>query len=345
MEGETDPARIFSFSEAQIVAKGVTKETASRLCAFDPEGFVREERQRVREFGGMILTHGDGKYPVSLTEIPDPPHVLYVQGGLEKADTIALAIVGSRSASSRGRLNAERIAAQLSRTGLTIVSGFAMGIDTWAHKGALAAGGRTIAVLGCGLDYTYPRCNRNLREAIAQQGALISEYPMGTPPLPMNFPRRNRIISGVSLGTLVVEAAKKSGSLITARFALEQGREVFAIPGNMHAHQSMGGNILIQKGAKLVQEVADIIEEFPEAVQRYLSADGEKPGKAAVQAGSEESAVLQFISDDPVHIDVLTRETSLEPAMMASLLMRMELKGLVRQLPGKLFTKPSGSGG
>ncbi len=344
VRGENDPARIFSSSQAALAARGVPAETARRICAMDPEAFARRERERAAEAGGRIVIHGDGAYPAALAEIDDPPPVLYVQGNLLKEDALALAIVGSRAASTQGRLNAKRIAARLAGMGMTIVSGLAMGIDTWAHQGALSAGGRTLAVLGCGLDQTYPAGNRGLRKKIAARGALISEFAMGTAPLPMNFPRRNRIISGISLGTLVVEAAKKSGSLITARFALEQGREVFAIPGTIQLPRSQGGNLLIQKGAKLVQEAGDIVEEFPDEVRRYLSFEKKAAGEAA-EAGREEAAVLRFITDEPVHIDVLTRETRLAPGAMASLLIKMELKGLVRQLPGKLFTKPSGLGG
>ncbi|MDX1764247.1 MAG: DNA-processing protein DprA [bacterium] len=344
LRGEKDPIRIFSSSEAVLVARGVPVETARRICAMDPEAFARHERKRVGELGGRIVIHGDSAYPGALAEIDDPPPVLYVQGRLRKEDALALAIVGSRSASTQGRLNAERLAARLAAMGMTIVSGLAMGIDTWAHQGALDGGGRTVAVLGCGLDQTYPASNQRLRKKIVSRGAVISEFPLGTAPLPMNFPRRNRIISGIALGTLVVEAARKSGSLITARFALEQGREVFAIPGTIQASRSQGGNLLIQKGAKLVQSADDIVEEFPDEIRRYLTLEKVLPRKA-VTAGKDEAAVLRFIGDEPVHIDALTRETELRPAAMASLLTRMELKGLVRQLPGKLFTKPSGSGG
>jgi DNA processing protein len=312
---------------------------ARRLHQFEPERSLEKERKGIQELGGQILVHGDSRYPSSLLQIPEPPPVLYLLGQLKKEDKIALSIVGSRAASSQGRLNAERIAGKLAGMGITIVSGLAMGIDTWAHKGALMAGGRTLAVLGCGLDYNYPRYNSALKERIAEQGAVISEFPLGTPPLPMNFPRRNRIISGMSMGTLVVEAAKKSGSLITVNFALEQGRDVYAIPGNIDSPLSSGVNGLIQKGAKLIQGVDDIIEEFPLEVLNYIAENEKRPEKSPVSGSRQEMLVLKLLKKQPVHIDELTCQTSMAPAEVSSLLMKMELKGQVRQLPGKLFTR------
>ncbi len=320
---------------------GLNREVAGHLLhECDPEHFSGQEEQRIREIGGKILIHGDSGYPPSLLQIADPPPVLYLVGTLTKEDRLAFSIVGSRAASTQGRLNAETIAGKLAGLGLTIVSGLAMGIDTWAHQGALMAGGRTIALLGCGLDHPYPKYNRDLRERIAEHGALVSEFPLGAPPLPMNFPRRNRLISGISMGTLVVEAAKKSGSLITAKFALDQGRDVFAIPGNIRSPLSSGVNALIKKGAKLVERVEDIIEEFPDEVRKYLMLHETKIEVRLEGRDREERLILKLIHKEPVHIDELTRDTSMAPAAISSLLMKLEMKGLVRQLPGKLFIRP-----
>ncbi len=304
-----DPARIFAASEEKLAAFGFSTEMARRIRECDPEQTVRTEEEKILQSGGRIVTWEDDDYPPSLKEISDPPPVLYIAGELKKSDRIALAVVGSRSATTQGRLNAEKIASRLAGLGMTIISGLAMGVDAWAHQGALKAGGRTLAVLGCGLDYPYPRINRALKGKIAKQGALISEFPMGTPPIPYHFPRRNRIISGLSLGTLVVEATKKSGSLITAGFALDQGREVFAIPGNIRTPQSEGANLLIQKGAKLVQTMEDILAEFPAEVSEYLKVSGKVPQSSREKGPQEESILLQLIQDEPVHIDVLTGQT------------------------------------
>jgi len=337
----SDPGRIFSMTEEKMMGMGLTREMAGRLLhEQDPARFADEEEQRIREIGGKILIHGDPGYPPSLLQITDSPPVLYLLGTFMKEDRLSFSIVGSRAASTQGRLNAEMISGKLAGMGITIVSGLAIGIDTWAHQGALMAGGRTIALLGCGLDHPYPRYNRELRNRIAEHGALMSEFPLGSPPLPMNFPRRNRLISGISMGTLVVEAAKKSGSLITAKFALEQGRDVFAVPGNIRSPLSSGVNALIKKGAKLVERVEDIIEEFPDEVQKYLKLHETKIEEHSAGRDREERLILKLIHKEPVHIDELTRETSIAPAAISSLLMKMEMQGLVRQLPGKLFIRP-----
>lgn len=339
VEKSNDPGRIFSCSEGELLTFGFTKEMARRVRECDPRKTVQTEEEKVLQAGGRIVIWDDADYPPSLKEISDAPPVLYIAGEMKKSDRIALAMVGSRSATTQGRLNAEKIASRLAGLGMTIVSGLAMGIDAWAHKGALKAGGRTLAVLGCGLDYPYPRINRDLKGKILKQGALISEFPMGTPPIPYNFPRRNRIISGLALGTLVVEATQKSGSLITAKFALEQGREVFAIPGNIRSSRSEGTNLLIQRGAKLVQTMEDILAEFPEEVRDYLAVPAKGPRMPDEDVVKEESLLLGLIQDEPVHIDVLAGKTPLSAGMISALLMKMELKGLVRQHPGKLYTR------
>lgn len=344
LKAAPDLKSLFSMPEKKILELGVTEKMARRIVEQDSQKRANREKEKAREWGAHILIHGETEYPRLLMEIPDPPPLLYVLGKLKREDRIALSIVGSRRASTQGRLNAERIAGKLSSMGITIISGLALGIDTWAHKGALSSGGRTIAVLGCGLDYPYPRYNVNLKKQIIEKGALISEFPFGTPPVPMNFPRRNRIISGFSMGTLVVEAANKSGSLITANFALEQGRDVFAIPGNIRSPLSSGVNTLIQKGAKLVQKMEDIVEELPSQVQDYLKSKNMRreeilPVKNLAEKNHDVAMIMKLIHKEPIHIDELTRTTSMAPAVISSLLMKMELCGQVRQLPGKLYIK------
>ncbi len=339
MEQESLVRALWAGAQDAAAALGLGPELLRRVRRAEPERFLKAEEVRVREVRGRIILHGEPAYPRGLMEIADPPPVLYVVGELCKEDRLALAIVGSRAASTHGRLHAERIASKLAARGLTIVSGLAMGIDTWAHRGALAGGGRTVAVLGCGLDYPYPKHNRELRRAIARQGALISEFRMGARPVPMNFPRRNRVISGLAMGTLVVEAAEKSGSLITARYALEQGRDVFAIPRNIDAANSSGVNALIQRGAKLVQGLDDIVEELPAAVQQYLAVKEKGTAQGAPGGDFEAATLLELIEGEPIHIDELTRKTTMAPAAISSLLMKLELQGLIRQLPGKHFTR------
>ncbi len=330
---------LWAGSREAAEALNLTPALLRRVQRGEPERFLEAEEARVREVQGRIILHGEPDYPRELMPIADPPPVLYMVGEFRKEDRLAMAIVGSRAASTQGRLIAERIASQLAAQGLTIVSGLAMGIDTWAHRGAVAGGGRTLAVLGCGLDYPYPKHNRELRCEIVRRGAIISEFRMGTRPVPMNFPRRNRVISGLAMGTLVVEAAEKSGSLITARYALEQGRDVFAIPRNIDAANSSGVNALIQQGAKLVQGLDDIVEELPAAVRQYLAVK-EKGAASGVPDGDPEAAtLLELIEGEPIHIDELTRKATMAPATISSLLMKLELQGLIRQLPGKHFTR------
>jgi DNA processing protein len=254
---------------------------------------------------------------------------LYVRGALSPADDLALAMVGTRKATSYGRDATYDLAKQLARQGITIVSGLAHGIDAAAHKGALDGGGRTIAVFGCGIDVLYPRENRDLALKICDNGALISEFPIGTAPAAGNFPRRNRIISGLSLGILVVEAPEGSGALISADLAAEQGREVFAVPGNIYSPMSRGTNRLIQEGAKLVMHVGDVLDELNIAytnVQTRLSAEQIAPGNEV------EASILKHLSADPLHIDEIVRLSQLPIATVSSTLTILELKGLARMV-------------
>jgi DNA processing protein len=289
------------------------------------------------------VTWADEDYPRSLREIADAPVVLYVKGSLPSDDPLSLSIVGSRRASIYGISISEKFAYNLAELGFTIVSGLARGIDTAAHNGALKAFGTTVAVLGCGLDHVYPPENRDLLEKIAETGAIVSEFPMQVLPLPHNFPRRNRIISGLSSAVIVVEAAQRSGALITADFALEQGRDVFAVPGKIDQASSGGVNNLIKQGAKLITCVEDIVEDMAPRVCEYL--EGKNRGSKVHPCTdrldnltNEEKLVYGYITDRPVHIDELTHCCEGTVPVM-SVLLRLELKRLVKQLPGKLFVR------
>jgi DNA processing protein len=300
--------------------------------------------QLIEQQGVSVMSIRDDDYPEALKHIDDPPPLLYVKGTLRAIDRNAISIVGSRRATHYGKTVAERLAADLSRLGVTVVSGLAYGVDAAAHRGSLAAGGRTLAVLGCGVDVVYPRANKTLHEQIPTAGALISEFPMGTQPDAGLFPVRNRIVSGLSLGTLVIEAPRKSGALITARHALEQGREVFAVPGAIYSPYSEGCHRLIKDGAKLVENVFDILDEIKNAITVIASDDDGQEPRAAENASAppltkDEKTVFNFLSMEPAHIDDISDECRLTAQRAASALLTLELKGLARQLPGKRFIR------
>ena len=298
-----------------------------------------------------IVVLGDADYPSSLLHMADPPIMLYLLGAASACDGIStvpstcIAIVGTRNPTPQGLGNARQFARALCESGLTVVSGMALGIDGAAHEGALAGLGKgstpnlaTVAVVGTGLDRVYPKSHRNLAHAIAQHGLIISEYPLGTPPLVSNFPKRNRIIAGLAQGTLVVEAALKSGSLITARLAAEQGKEVFAIPGSIHSAQSRGCHALIRQGAKLVETAQDILEElkFDFAINLISSNDHHT---RAVGINVAENTLLQAFGFDPVSLDALQARTGIDTASLQAQLMVLELDGHVGRLPGGMFQR------
>src|SRR5437867_4624134 len=288
----------------------------------------------------ITIPLGDERYPELLRAIYDPPAVLYCDGSVEPGDRQAVAIVGSRQATPYGLRVTERLASELSGQGCTIVSGFARGIDEAAHRAALAAGGRTIAVLGCGLDVDYPPGHASLRAEIAGSGAALTEFDPGTPPRATNFPRRNRIISGLALGVVVVEAADDSGSLITARLALEQGREVFAVPGPIDVPTSQGPHGLLKQGATLVETVDDIVEELLPQLDRPLQTLKTEPIAALpehVELSPSERTVLEVMSREPLHLDDLTERSRLTTPAVAAILLGLELKALVKQLPGQRY--------
>ena len=318
--------------------EGIGKRVAEEILKGPAEKKTERELRLLKEAGGTLLTIADERYPLRLREIYDPPPLLYLRGELREEDNFALSIVGSRKTSPYGRWITEKMSQEIVRHGITIVSGMARGIDSVAHGGAISGGGRTLAVLGCGIDVIYPPENRTLFGQIIDHGAVLSEFPMGSRPEGIHFPRRNRIISGLSIGVVVVQASAKSGSLITAEYALEQGREVFAIPGNVGADGSRGTNRLIKEGAKLVESSEDILEEILPRWKRMgeNSINVQCPGEGLLD---EEKIICQLLSESPLHIDVIIRESRLDPGKVSGLLLDMELKGLITQWPGKCFTK------
>ena len=356
------PAAVFSASVHELAGvPKMSKKISQTILAFNDWDGILRQIDGLNKAGIRIVTFLDENYPRHLLNVYDRPALLYVAGHLH-SDDISIAIVGSRHASTYGKYTTDRISRELALRGATIVSGMARGIDSCAHRGALAANGRTIAVLGSGLDVIYPPENKKLFEAIVEQGAVISEYPPGTQPLPFHFPARNRIISGISYGVLVVEAGEKSGSLITAKLAMEQGREVFAIPGPIDSASSRGTNNLIKQGAKLIDSVDDILEEILPQLER-TAREPVSPDRKATQTGSEQPypqkngvperavleknvetllptdrKILKAIADGKTHADDIIQETGIPPAEAMGALMRLELQGRVLQHPGKLFT-------
>jgi DNA processing protein len=331
---------------AQSIASGITFEDAAG------------QHDKMAEFGALVITMGDPRYPPVLREIFDPPILLFARGRAELLQSLAVGVVGTRRPTAYGLVVAERLSGDLAHAGLTIVSGMARGVDTAAHKGALAAGGDTVAVLGCGVDVVHPAENRKLAAELAVKGLIISEFPMGATAFPQNFPVRNRIISGISLGVLVVEGAPYSGSAITAKLAMDQGREVFAVPGNITNKLAWGPNLLIKQGAKLVQDWNDVVSELPAESRRHLIDRGRQKilveddatggGETASLSGGSVSelgnvarrllASLQV--DVAVHLDdLLEKVEDTSPSELIAALFELEMLGLVKQLPGKNFVK------
>ena len=354
---------IAATSEELAQIDGLTPDIRQQLSDGRSRAPLAQELELIEQHQCHIVTINDDAYPPLLKQIDDPPVLLYIIGDFPLPDTLSIAIVGSRSPTKYGKTISQQLSHQLAERGVTVVSGFARGIDTCVHRGALEAGGRTVAVFGCGLSIMYPETNRGLAAKIIESGALVSEFPMTMPPRGKNFPRRNRVISGLTLGTLVVEASERSGSLITARHAAEQGREVFAVPGQIFSGRSRGTHSLINQGATLINSVDDLLDALPQDYTQTLggksleSPSAKQPDKIArpqsVQKRStptpqpktnlnltpDEQTVLSAMGDDSVHIDEITRETQLPIGRVSSLLVMLELKGIVQQLPGKQFVK------
>jgi DNA processing protein len=314
---------------SDLCQTGLSQRAVERLieqrASIDPDA----ELEKVETAGAWLLTLDDERYPALLRELDAPPALLYVRGRLVPQDAKALSVVGTRKATKYGRDATYHLAGTLAKQGITIISGLALGVDTLAHRAALDNNGRTIAVMGCGVDVVYPHENADLIQRIARQGALISEFPLGTQPIPANFPRRNRIISGLALGVLVTEAPKRSGSLITASLAAEQGREVFAVPANIYNQTGRGTNRLIQDGAKLVMDVHDILEEFEIAADTVQT---RQVTEKVVPANATEEQLLEHLAADPIHIDDLARLCDLPVAEITSALTILELKGLAQMV-------------
>lgn len=320
---------------------GCSRRPAAAIRGFSEWAAVDAELDRVRDLGGRVMTWVDPRYPVHLRRIHDPPPVLYLLGDLPGDGARVIAVVGSRRATPYGAAVAARLATEFVRAGFIVVSGMARGIDAAVHQAVVAAGGCTVGVLGCGVDVTYPPEHRALKAAIRAGGALLSEVPMGSAPDPHHFPSRNRIISGMSLGVLVVEATAESGSLITARLALEQGRDVFAVPGNVGSPTSVGTNRLIKAGALLVETAQDVIESLAGQLGTGPVPPSRSPPSPAPDLTGDEAEVIGLLSWEPAHVDELTARARMAPERLAGVLLGLELKGVARQLAGRLYIRDS----
>ena len=339
------PSGCFAASKRALESFGIKPEIIEELKSDEPRERAARELEALRRMGAAVLALSDPSYPDLLRETYDPPIVLYCLGDPARAFAQpSVAIVGSRHCSTYGRNVSGMLGRELGERGVTIVSGLARGIDTAAHRGALEGGGITLAVMGTGLDLIYPKENRKLSEEIAIQGALLTEFPLGSPPLPQNFPFRNRVISGMTLGVLVVEGAERSGSLITARMAYEQGRDVFAVPGNITSSKSFGPNYLIKDGARVVQSWRDVVDEFPSEIRSSIFAR-ERPEQLNLGIDMDGFSLSEIDrellgslrSDEPIHIDQLILKIKLSPGELMSALLKLEMMERIKQLPGKSF--------
>lgn len=332
------PRAVVQASPGTLNRLGLSNDVAKSLSSRQVRLGAERELHKCRQHQVTVLTLRDAHYPPLLKEIFDPPIVLFASGDLSCLALPSISMVGSRKATAYGINTAEKIACDLAERGLLVTSGLARGIDTASHRGALRGKGQTVAVLGSGLDIIYPRENRHLVRQIRANGCILSEFPLGSPPLPQNFPMRNRIISGISLATCLVEANQSSGSLITARLALDQGREVLAVPGNITSKTSYGPNLWIKQGAKLVQDWRDIVEELPPLIQERLQVPtGPPPTERLTE---NERKVLESLSaDQAIPIDDLLESTRLTSSELLCTLSELELKDRIRQLPGKAFLK------
>jgi DNA processing protein len=331
------PQRALDASADELASvDGIARKAVEAIRSFAWREKAEQQVARAAQTGVAIVTLDDPAYPGSLRNTPDPPVFLYVKGALKPEDGNAVALVGTRKPTHYGKTVTRRLAGELASSGFTVVSGLARGIDTEAHRGALAVRGRTIAVLGCGVDVVYPPENRALLEEICGAGAVLTENPFGTKPEAGFFPARNRIISGLSRGTVIIEASEDSGSLITAQYALDQGKKLFAVPGNIGSPVSRGAHSLIRRGAALVESAEDILTGL----------GAERPGASRTKTerqppslSRDEAAVLGCMTQEPKHIDLLMRETRIAAGALSGALINLELKGLAKQLPGKYFVR------
>ena len=328
-----EPRQIFATSYsslAQVVKPAIARDISQ---GFNPDATCSTQ-EWLSKPGNYVITLADADYPASLFQIPDPPALFYLKGRRDLLSRPSLAVVGSRNATPQGLINAESFSQALSDNGFTIISGLATGIDTAAHRGGLNGASSSLAVVGTGLDIVYPARNRSLAHALAENGALLSEYPLGTPAIPANFPKRNRIISGLSHGCLVVEAALRSGSLITARFAAEHGKEVFAIPGSIHSPLAKGCHALIKQGAKLVESAQDILEELGN-----IRPEIAPPATMLSSVPENHHPLLDHLGHDSANIQALVERSGLTPEHVSAMLLELELDGRVASLPGGLYQR------
>jgi DNA processing protein len=341
---------VFHATRNELESLRLKSETIESILKSEFHENAEEELEKIKEIGADVLVLDDGSYPYLLREIADPPITLYVKGDWQAClDMPCIAVVGSRRCSTYGENASLMLSRDLAERGICIVSGLARGIDSAAHRGAIEAKGKTVAVLGTGIGQVYPKENAKLVDQILESGgAVVSQFPLETPPIPENFPYRNRIISGLSLGVLIVEASERSGSLITARLAMEQNREVFAVPGNITSKNSFGTNYLIKSGAKLVQQWQDVVAELPSEISaEILPPKIDKKDKTSKQSElvpadltEQERKIWQLLSaDEPTHIDVLIEASGLSVGEVSTALLGLEIRELVRALPGKCFTR------
>lgn len=330
------PEKVWNASKEELQRIPGMEKLADSVFSSQYREKAEEYMNNLNKNGIRLISIEDSEYPGILKNIHAPPQIIYIKGCMNLFNLSAIAIVGARRATSYGTDMARRLARELAFRGITVISGMARGVDTYAHKGTLEAGGKTIAVMGCGIDIAYPPENSKLMEKVCQSGAVISEYGMGVKPFAPNFPARNRIISGLSKGVVVIEAGEKSGSLITADLALEQGREVFAVPGNADSNFSKGTNSLIKQGAKLVTSVEDILEEFEELKNIKIK---NKRNEDLKGLSEDERKLIESLDAGPVHIDMLSRATGYTAQKINTMLMMLELKGVIKQLPGKFFAR------
>lgn len=331
-------SKVFEANVQELIkTNGVDEKTARKIRSCKETDFPADQAKRMERCGARMIMFWDDEYPDQLKNIYDPPAFLFVRGALKSEDKNSIAVVGTRQPTHYGKLMTEKLTMELVLRGLTIVSGLAYGVDTLAHLFALQAGGRTLAVLGSGVDHIYPNQNSALAKKIIANGAVLSEFPLGTGPDRNNFPRRNRIICGLSLGTLVIEAGEKSGALITAALALDQNRDVFALPGNIDSPKSFGTNALIKQGAKVVTCVEDILEELPPTWDRTGGPEGVAP--PSVELNEQEKIIFEILSHEPQHIDHITSVAGKPSSEVLSILLGLELKNVVKQLVGKMFIR------
>lgn len=331
------PGKVFEADLHDLMTvEGISKHIAYKINNKAWEGDPEKELELIEENDARLLTLADKSYPRDLMEIYDPPPLLYIKGNELPPDKIMIAAIGSRRPTHYGLKIAEQICKNLSKNNMAVVSGMAIGIDSACHWGSLAGGGPTIAVLGSGIDVVYPQSNKKLFNLITENGSVITEFPIGTVPEPKNFPIRNRIISGLSKGVLVIEASKKSGTMITASLAIEQGREVFAVPGSIESFKSAGTHYLIKQGAKLIENAEDILEDLGYIFQDARTTAGNNKRKLPFMTDNEKR-ICDYLGNYPVHIDEIARSIEIEAGQVSGLLMELELKGVIKQLPGKMF--------